>query len=115
MLNSNVYTEDFADIMSCSRERALVIEILQLWNRDGLPESFYEDEVKFAFNRNSGYVFLVNSEYQCLMVTDEGNLEEFYTSPYDGHEGFLSDLIEECDDDWHEDDIEWLEYLKASQ
>lgn len=116
MSNSNVYTENMADIMSCDRERAMVLEIMQVWDKDGLPDNFYDDGVKFAFNRNSGYVFLVNDEYQCLMLNGD-ELELYYSSPYEGHEGFINDLFDEYMEDkdaWHEDDIEWLKDIKSN-
>lgn len=109
----NVYTENLNDIISNDRERALAIELLQAWGEQGLPSDFYEEGVKLAFNRNSGNVFLVNEDYQCAMMND-GILESFYTSPYHGHEGFINDLWNEYQntlsgsDEWHEDDIEWL-------
>lgn len=118
MNNSNVYTENIADIMSCSRERKEVLAIMQVWDKDGLPDSFYDKGVKFAFNKNSGYVFLVNDDYQCLMIDDNNNLQEWYNSPYDGHEGFYSDLLADYAIDpeaWHTDDIEWLNDIKDNQ
>lgn len=116
MSNSNVYTENMADIMSCSIERKEVLAIMQAWDKNGLPDNFYLENVRFAYNRNSGCVFLVNDDCQVLMMN--GNvLEEFYTSPYEGHEGFINDLLQSYNDgldSWHEDDIEWLEDLKSN-
>ena len=89
----NVYTENLSDIITFDRERALAIELLQAWGEQGLPDDFYEEGVKVAFNRNSGYVFLVNDEYQCAMMNGD-KLEIHYTSPYDGHEGFIDELFE---------------------
>ena len=109
----NVYTENLNDIISNDRERALAIELLQAWGKQGLPSDFYEDGVKIAFNRNSGNIFLVNEEYQCAMMNGD-KLESFYSSPYDGHEGFIEELIDMVDDNWHEDDIEWLDDIKSN-
>lgn len=109
----NVYTENLNDIISNSRERELAIELLQAWGEQRLPSDFYEEGVKVAFNRNSGYVFLVNEEYQSAMMNGD-KLESFYSSPYNGHEGFIEELIEMVDDDWHEDDIEWLNDIKSN-
>lgn len=104
---SDYYTEDFAEIMSCARERKLALEILMAWDRDGLPhEHYYDQGIRFAFNRNSGHVFLVNDDFQVAMLRD-GKLEEFYTTPYDGHEGFFDELVPEFND-MHPDDQEWL-------
>lgn len=116
MSNSNVYTEKMADIMSCSIERKEVLAIMQAWDKNGLPDNFYLENVRFAYNRNSGNVFLVNDDYQVCMMNDDV-LEEFYTSPYDGHEGFINELLQSYNDgldSWHEDDIEWLEDIKSN-
>ena len=117
MTTSNVYTENMADIMSCNRERAMVLNIMQAWDKDGLTDSFYDEGVKFAFNKNSGYVFLTNDEYQVLMMNGD-KLEEYYNSPYEGHEGFLDELFDDYMSDteaWHIEDAEWLLELKDNQ
>lgn len=115
-MQNNTYTENMADIMSCSNERKEVLAIMQAWDENGLPTDFYEEGVKFAFNKNSGYVFLVNDDYQvCMMNGDK--LEVFYTSPYEGHEGFIDDLFDEYmsdTDTWHIEDAEWLLEIKDS-
>ena len=107
-MREDTYTEDFADIISCARERRMVMEILQEWQAHGLPDDFsgVGSGVKFAFNRNSGNVFLVNDEYQVAMLNG-GKLESFYTSPYAGREGFFEELALEYAD-MHEDDQEWM-------
>ena len=110
---NNVYTEDFADIMSCSRERYEVLQIINAWNHNGLPSDFYEDNVRLAFNKNSGNVFLVNDDCQVAMMNGD-KLETHYTSPYDCHEGFLEELLDMVDDSWHEEDIEWLNDIKSN-
>lgn len=100
--NNEVYTEDLADFGS--RERSMAAELLA----QPLPDNFNDDGVKLAMNRNSGYVFLVNSDYQCAMMNGD-TLEVFHSTPYDGHEGFLTDLLEEyTPDDLHADDVEYL-------
>jgi len=103
---SDVYTEDLSEILGCARERGLVQDILNAWGNHGLPDDFNDDGVKLAFNRHSGNVFLVNSEYQCCMVSD-GKLESFYSSPYQGIEGFFDELVEQYSHMQHED-REWL-------
>ncbi|MCM1008210.1 MAG: hypothetical protein NC485_09825 [Ruminococcus flavefaciens] len=64
----DVTTTNLADFGA--RERHELIEILQAWESSGLPDDFYDDEVVLMFNRDSGYVFLTNSEYQVCMVAD---------------------------------------------
>lgn len=116
MSNSNVYTENMADIMACSIERKEVLAIMQAWDKNGLPDNFYDEGVKFAFNSNSGNVFLVNDDYQVCMMNGDV-LEEFYTSPYEGHEGFINDLFDEYMSDtdaWHIEDAEWLLDIKSN-
>ena len=103
---SDYYTEDFADICSCSRERHMLIDIMRAWGDHGLPNDFDDTKVRPAFNRNSGHVFLVNEEFQVCMLRD-GKLESFYTSPYEGKEGFFDDLVEEYGD-MHPEDQRWL-------
>jgi hypothetical protein len=109
---SNYYTEDFSDIMSCARERMLALDLLNAWHEQGLPEDFSDDKVRLAFNRNSGYVFLVNDDYQCAMMNGE-KLESFYTSPYAGIEGFFDDLLPEYAD-MHPEDQHWFSDIASA-
>lgn len=99
----NVYTENLADFGS--RERAMVGAILAL----PLPSGFCDSGVKLAFNRNSGFVFLVNEDYQCAMLNDNsGKLELFHSTPYNGKEGFLTDLLSVAPSEYHEEDQEYI-------
>ena len=99
---NEVYTENLADFGG--REREMAAELLA----QPLPEGFSDDGVKLAMNRNSGYVFLVNADYQCAMMNGD-TLEIFHSTPYEGHEGFLSDLLDEYGpDDLNRDDVEYL-------
>ena len=103
---TDYYTEDFSDIVSCARERLMLIDIMRAWGDSGLPEDFSDSGVRPAFNRNSGHVFLVNEDHDVCMLRD-GKLESFYTSPYEGKEGFYDDLAEEFEDMCHEDRV-WM-------
>ncbi len=105
-MSNTFYTENLSDILGCSREREMVRDILNAWGNHGLPVDFYNDGVKIGFNKQSGNVFLVNSDYQCCMVVD-GKLESFYVSPYHGIEGFFDELVEQypC---MHHEDQKWL-------
>lgn len=104
---SSYYTENLADIMSASRERNEFRKILNAWGANGLPENFSEDNVRPAFNRNSGNVFLVNDDCQVAMLNGE-KLEEFYSTPHEGHEGFLSDLTDIDSNSMHHDDAQFI-------
>lgn len=91
---SDVYTEDLADFGS--RERKMLAEILV----KDLPSNWYDKGTKPAMNKNSGYVFLVNADCQCAMINPETDaLEIFHSTPYNGHEGFIRDLLAEYDPD----------------
>jgi len=105
-MRDDTYTEDFADIMSCSRERQLLFRIMQAWDVHGLPCDFNDSKVRPAFNRSSGNVFLVNEDFQVAMLRD-GELESWYSCPYRGDEGFFEDLVREYHT-LHPDDQEYL-------
>lgn len=104
------YTENLADFGY--REIKELNKILTAWLEYGLPDNFYGDQVRPAFNANSGNVFLVNSDYDVAMLTSEGKLERWYMLPYSGEEGFLDDLLELDQESMHADDIEYLQDLK---
>lgn len=87
------------------RERRLAAELLLASCDQGFPQDFEDDGVTVMMNRNSGLVFLTNSEYQvCMMNGDK--LESFYTCPQCGHEGFKEDM------EHGEDDPECQRYLQ---
>lgn len=97
------------------REIEELRDILTAWLDHGLPDDFYEEGVVPMFNRNSGNVFLTNSDYQVAMLAD-GKLESWYYTPYSGYEGFLDDLVDMYNEDpesWDEEDIEYLRDLGA--
>ena len=111
MKMTNYYTENLADFGF--REIKLLRDILDTWVESGSPDGFDNTEVKPAFNKGSGYVFLTNEEYQVAMLND-GDLELWHFTPYDGYEGFIDDLLQEhSPNDLHEDDVEYLlQYIK---
>ena len=112
MANYDAYTEDLSDFGM--REIEELRDILDAWLKNGLPDDFEYSGVKPAFNRSSGYVFLVNDEYQVCMEVD-GKLESFYTTPYSGYEGFYEDLLDEADESWDEEDLEYLRDLAENR
>lgn len=102
-MKNDIYTENLADFGA--RERALLGKLLSL----PLPKTFDNTGVKAAFNRNSGYVFLVNEDYQCAMINPKtGNLEIFHSTPYNGDEGFITDLLKKPVSAYHPDDVEYI-------
>jgi hypothetical protein len=92
------------------RERKLAAELLMASCEQGFPSDFEDEGVQIMMNRNSGNVFFTNSEFQvCMMNGDK--LESFYTTPYNGHEGFADELLEQFKnekDSWNSEDIEYL-------
>ena len=107
---TKTYTEDLADFGFRDQEEAK--DLFQAWKESGLPIDFENNGVKIAFNMNSGYVFLTNSEYQVAMcVQGENNkleLQSFYSSPYERREGFFEELLEEYKE-MHWEDQEWFQ------
>lgn len=89
----NITTTDFSKFGH--RERKLAEQLLKVWNEQGLPGDFQNDEVVIMFNTHSGNVFLVNSDFQVAMMNSE-KLEIFYTDFETGEEGFINELSEEA-------------------
>lgn len=83
-----VTTTNLADFGFHEREE--LIQILRAWHSKGLPYGFDDDEVVPMFNRNSGNVFLTNSDYQVAMLNGQ-DLEIWHSCPNCGHEGFKED------------------------
>lgn len=108
----DAYTEDLSDFGM--REIEELRDILTAWIDNGLPDDFWDSGVKPAFNRNSGYVFLTNDEYQVCMEVD-GKLESFYNTPYSGYEGFYEDLLYDADESWEYEDLEYLRDIAESR
>ena len=93
------------------REIDEAIDILTAIKEHGLPRDFGGDNVRLAFNQDSGNVFLVNDEYEVCALTSDGYLEVWIVTPSGDHEGFLDDLAAEYDEypeDWEPDDVEYL-------
>jgi|688.fasta_scaffold1754033_1 hypothetical protein len=94
-----------------NRELKMAAELLTAYS-DGNFECpyFMNDGVQVMMNKNSGNVFLTNDDCQVLMMN--GNkLQGFYSSPYEGHEGFIDELLDMWDEDWNSEDTEWLYVL----
>ena len=114
------YTENLAGFGI--RENRMLIELLQARDKQGLPDGFSDENVRPAFNTESGYVFLVNEDFQVAMMNGDldsgGKLEIWHTCARCGNEGFDGDEYRfkdgddgcsECrdmDDDEEEDEID---------
>jgi hypothetical protein len=98
----NIYIENQADFGS--RERKMANKLLE----NELPIQFSTKGVRIAMNKNSGYVFLVNDDYQVAMMNGD-ELDIFHTLPHGGAEGFLTDLLNEnTPDDLNGEDARYL-------
>lgn len=107
-----------------NKEIAEAGKILTLYSEDKLTkiarDYFYTEGVNICFNKNSGYVFLSNSEYQVLMEND-GKLDLFIYCSEHGSEGVLSDLVFDRkngnvpDEDWKEIIDNYSEYLTEEE
>jgi len=87
-MRQEVTTSNLADFGS--RERWMLVELLTAWDKQGLPDDFYEEDTVAMMNRNSGFVFLTNSEYQTAMMNGD-KLEMWHNCSNCGHEGFQED------------------------
>jgi hypothetical protein len=83
-------TYDMSDFGS--REMDMAADLLNAYRKQR-PE-WLGNGVKVAMNRNSGCVFLTDEDYNSAMMNGE-KLEMWLFTPYEGHEGFLSDLLDE--------------------
>jgi hypothetical protein len=101
MTTDNIYSENLADFGS--REKHMAIELL---NAD-LPRNFSWLGVKIAMNNNSGYVFLINDDYQVAMMNGD-TMEIYYTTPYHGFEGFIDELLNDDPNIMNSEDADYI-------
>jgi len=71
------------------RELKLSAELLRAYCEN--PPEFLNDGVQVMMNRNSGYVFLTDDEFNVAMMNGD-KLEQFHSCPECGEEGFAGDL-----------------------
>lgn len=76
------------------RELRMVAELLTAYCDD---PNILGDNVTVEFNPNSGCVFLVDEDYNTAMMNGD-QLEEWFTCPYCGYEGFLDDMSDHAKD-----------------
>ena len=89
------------------REREMAGDLLKaLGNKNDKTKFFGNEGIAVEFNPNSGNVFLVDEDYNVAMMNGE-DLEDFYSCPNCGHEGFLEDM------DHGEDDKDCVEYYES--
>jgi hypothetical protein len=104
MSSVDIVTEDLADFGI--KELHEAGELLRMLKTDEDSTQRLGDGVKIFFNRDSGNVFLSDADYNVAMVNQAtGVLEDFYSCPECGHEGFLDEM-------WHKGNKGCKEYLK---
>lgn len=97
----NIVTADLSRFGK--REIELAKDLLDAYLKQGAD--FLGEGITLNFNMDSGYVFLSDSDYNVAMINDD-KLEQWFSCPNCGHEGFLEDM------EHGEDDKECQEYLK---
>ena len=89
------------------REKDMAGDILKALSNNKDKTRFMGENVNLEFNPNSGNVFLVDDDFNVAMMTDEGILEDWFSCPVCGHEGFLSNMKH------NSEDKECQEYLES--
>lgn len=80
--------------------------LLNAYADNDVPTNFSAQDVQLMYNTNSGNVFLTNEDYQVVMLNN-GQLEELFSCPVCGYEGFKETVI---DNDEHSscECAEWI-------
>lgn len=68
------------------------------------------DGITVMMNTQSGNVFLTDDDFNVMMLNGD-DLEPFLSTPYDGHEGFADELLEEPPSEYHKEDAEYLQHF----
>ena len=88
-----------------SRELDMAGDLLKTFKSCRDDTRFIDSNVRIEFNPNSGNVFLVDEDCNIAMMNGH-NLEDFFSCPICGHEGFLENM------EHGEDDKECQKWLK---
>jgi hypothetical protein len=106
-MSDSIVTADFSDFGY--RELAIAAELLTALSEGMCPDDFKYDNIKVCMNTYSGNVFLTNGDCQVAMM-NEVDLESFYSSPYEGKEGFWEELVSEYEE-MHPEDQKWMQEI----
>lgn len=99
MKYENPVTYDLSEFGYCElSEAAKLLTAYTEHNDTGHCLDRFGDEVKLALNKNSGFVWLEDEEYNCLMLNDNDQLYQFYFLGYAGTEGSAQELFEKFED-----------------
>lgn len=111
-MTNTITTTNIADFSTSEILRAS--EILKAYAMKDWHHPYFYGEPQLMKNNYSGFVFLVDDggEGGSVLMMNGNKLEGFYSSPYEGLEGFFSDLLEDYKgDNMHREDMEWFEQL----
>ena len=79
------------------REVGMLAQLLQAWSDQklsSLAKKYFAELEDWGYNSKSGFVFLVDIYYNVLMYNDSiKKLDLFLSTPYEGQEGFIEDLL----------------------
>lgn len=79
------------------RELKIAGELLTAYKSDNdNTKLFYGENVNVGFNKNSGYVFLTDDNYN-VAVMENGKLVDFLSCPNCGHEGNSSEFLDHAE------------------
>lgn len=95
------------------RELKEASELLQVLKTNKDKTIFFEmTGVNVTFNRNSGWVFLANDEWQAAMLNKNGELEDLIYCPECGNEDLLSefDYSKDCCREFYCNIMDMTEY-----
>ena len=106
-MTDNIVTIDLRDFGY--REIAMTRDLLTAYISKN-NTVYLGDGVQVAFNTHSGYVFLTDEDYNTAMECD-GELLDWIVTPYEGHEGFYDDLMQEYEF-MHPEDQEFMDSIK---
>lgn len=85
----NIVTNDIKEFGM--RERLMARELLATYGTKKDKTNFLSDGINVFMNKNSGYVFLSDEEYNVAMMNGDV-LEDFVNCPECGHEDFYSEF-----------------------
>ena len=117
-MDDETVTKDLARFGS--RELRMAAELLTAYRTDAdQTEALTGDGLAVWMNRESGYVFLCDEDYNTAMMSGD-RLVDFLTCGYCGHEGVRSEVADDGHrfDQWgalvcREDSSAWTELLEG--
>ena len=89
-------TQDYSEMGQIEREEASLL--LKTYGTSKDDTLHFGQGIKVEFNPMSGYVFLVDEDYNTAMMMGD-RLENFYSCPNCGNEAMQSEFREQCTDD----------------